>query len=128
MRSAPEPMALAAGSTPRKEQTELSRKLWLATVTLAVALLAVLVAGSAAAKPSKVGKTAAAGGTMNVDLFTDVDYTDPALDYLSTGWEIEYATCLKLMNYPDANGPKSAQLQPEAAAGFPKVSNNGKTY
>ena len=102
----------------------MSRKLWLSAVTVAIALLAVF-AGSAAAKTAKHGKV---GGTMNVDLSTDVDYTDPALDYLSTGWEIEYATCLKLMNYPDANGPKSSQLTPEAAAGFPKVSNNGKTY
>jgi ABC-type oligopeptide transport system substrate-binding subunit len=102
----------------------LSRKLWLSTVTVAIALLAVF-AGSAAAKTGKAG---AVGGTLNVDISTDVDYTDPALDYLSTGWEIEYSTCLKLMNYPDANGPKGAQLTPEAAAGFPKVSNNGKTY
>jgi ABC-type oligopeptide transport system substrate-binding subunit len=102
----------------------LSRKLWLSTVTVAIALLAVF-AGSAAAKTGKAG---AVGGTLNVDIATDVDYTDPALDYLSTGWEIEYSTCLKLMNYPDANGPKGAQLTPEAAAGFPKVSNNGKTY
>jgi ABC-type oligopeptide transport system substrate-binding subunit len=93
-------------------------------VTVAIALLAVF-AGSAAAKSGKAG---AVGGTLNVDISTDVDYTDPALDYLSTGWEIEYSTCLKLMNYPDANGPKGAQLVPEAAAGFPKVSNNGKTY
>jgi ABC-type oligopeptide transport system substrate-binding subunit len=99
----------------------LSRKLWLSTVTVAIALLAVF-AGSG------VAKSGATGGTLTVDLTTDVDYTDPALDYLSTGWEIEYATCLKLMNYPDANGPKGGQLQPEAAAGFPKVSNNGKTY
>jgi ABC-type transport system substrate-binding protein len=102
----------------------LSRKLWLSTVTVAIALLAVF-AGSAVAKTGKAG---AQGGTLNVDISTDVDYTDPALDYLSTGWEIEYATCLKLMNYPDANGPKGAQLIPEAATGFPKVSNNGKTY
>jgi ABC-type oligopeptide transport system substrate-binding subunit len=102
----------------------LSRKLWLSTVTVVIALLAVF-AGSAVAKSAKAGAT---GGTLNVDLTTDVDYTDPALDYLSTGWEIEYSTCLKLMNYPDANGPKGAQLVPEAAAGFPKVSNNGKTY
>src|SRR6476469_13654 len=107
----------------RKEHS-LSRKLWLSTVTVAIALLAVF-AGSAAAK---AGKSGAVGGTLNVDISTDTDYTDPALDYLSTGWEIEYATCLKLMNYPDANGPKGAQLVPEAAAGFPKVSNNGKTY
>jgi ABC-type oligopeptide transport system substrate-binding subunit len=102
----------------------LSRKLWLSTVTVAIALLAVF-AGSAVAK---TGKTGAVGGTLNVDIATDVDYTDPALDYLSTGWEIEYATCLKLMNYPDANGAKGSQLVPEAASGFPKVSNSGKTY
>jgi ABC-type oligopeptide transport system substrate-binding subunit len=105
----------------------LKRKLWLSTVTVAIALLAVF-AGGAAAKSGKSGAVGATGGTLNVDLFTDVDYTDPALDYLSTGWEIEYATCLKLLNYPDANGPKGGQLTPEAAAGFPKVSNGGKTY
>ncbi len=102
----------------------MSRILWLSTVLAAVVLTAVF-AGSAVAKSDK---TEAVGGTLNVDLPNDVDYTDPALDYLSTGWEIEYATCLKLMNYPDANGAKGAQLVPEAATGFPKVSNNGKTY
>src|SRR5664279_5387958 len=90
-----------------------------------VALLAALcVAGAATAKNT----TVKAGGTLNVDLTTDVDYTDPALSYLSTGWELEYATCLKLMNYPDGIGPRTAQLVPEAAAGFPKVSGNGKIY
>jgi ABC-type oligopeptide transport system substrate-binding subunit len=88
-----------------------------------VVLLATLcMAGAATATTAKTG------GTLNVDLTTDVDYTDPALSYLSTGWELEYATCLKLMNYPDGIGPKTSQLIPEAAAGFPKVSNNGKTY
>jgi ABC-type oligopeptide transport system substrate-binding subunit len=91
--------------------------------TAVIVLLAVLCMASAAT--AKTGKT---GGTLNVDLTTDVDYTDPALSYLSTGWELEYATCLKLMNYPDGLGPKTSQLVPEAAAGFPKVSNNGKTY
>src|SRR3954452_584559 len=88
-----------------------------------VVLLATLCMTSAA-----TAQKAKTGGTMNVDLFTDVDYTDPALDYLSTGWELEYATCLKLMNYPDANGTRGSQLVPEAAAGFPRVSNSGKTY
>src|SRR5258707_11663739 len=91
--------------------------------TAVVVLLATLcLAGAATAKTAKTG------GTLNVDLATDVDYTDPSLSYLSTGWELEYATCLKLVNYPDVNGPKASQLIPEAAAGFPKVSNNGKTY
>src|ERR1044071_427842 len=95
-------------------------KLGLALVAL---LTALSVAGAAAAK-----ETVRAGGTLNVDLSTDVDYTDPALSYLSTGWELEYATCLKLMNYPDGFGPKTSQLRPEAAGGLPKVSNSGKTY
>ena len=91
--------------------------------TAVIVLLATLcLAGAATAKTAKTG------GTLNVDLTTDVDYTDPALSYLSTGWELEYATCLKLMNYPDGIGPKTSQLTPEAAAGFPKVSNDGKTY
>ena len=105
----------------------MSRKLWLSTAFAIIAMLAVF-AGGAAANSSHSAKAGATGGTLTVDISTDVDYTDPALDYLSTGWEIEYSTCLKLMNYPDANGPKGAQLVPEAAAGFPKVSNNGKTY
>jgi ABC-type oligopeptide transport system substrate-binding subunit len=89
-----------------------------------VVLLATLcVAGTATAHTN-----VKAGGTLNVDLTTDVDYTDPALSYLSTGWELEYATGLKLLNYPDGIGPRTSQLAPEAAAGFPKVSNNGKTY
>jgi ABC-type oligopeptide transport system substrate-binding subunit len=102
----------------------LKSKLWLSTAAVVVALLAAF-AGSGAATPSRAG---ALGGTLNVDLPNDIDYTDPALDYLSTGWEIEYATCLKLMNYSDANGAKGSQLVAEAAAGYPRVSNSGKTY
>ena len=100
----------------------LRSKLSVAFAAVLVGLLSVF-ASSAAAKSG-----AKQGGTLRVDLFTDVDYTDPALDYLSTGWEIEYSTCLKLMNYPDVNGPKGSQLTPEAATGFPKISNGGKTY
>lgn len=69
-----------------------------------------------------------ADGTLTADLPVDVDSTDPALDYVSTGWEIEYATCLKLMNYPDAGGRKGTRPVPEAAAAYPKVTNAGKTY
>jgi len=105
----------------------LSRKLWLSIVMVAVGASLLLAAGFAGPADS-ASKGVAAGGTLNVDLSTDVDYTDPALDYLSTGWELEYSTGLKLLNYPDKNGAAGAQLQPEAAAGFPKVSGNGRTY
>lgn len=110
----------------------MSRKLWLSIAMLAVGASLLVAAGfastSSASSPASSGKVAKTGGTLNYDLQSDIDFSDPALDYYVPGWEIEYATCLKLLNYPDANGPKSAQLAPEAATGFPKVSNGGKTY
>jgi ABC-type transport system substrate-binding protein len=69
------------------------------------------------------------GGTLNVVMSTDFDYTDPALDYLITGWQLEYATCLKLMNFADdAPSASLAAPQPEAASGLPLVSADGRTY
>src|SRR5690349_20400565 len=90
----------------------------LATATLTMGV----VAGVGGAKSS------VSGGILNVDLPSDVDSTDPALAYLNTSWEIEYATGLKLVNYPDAEAPRGSRVVPEAAAGLPRVSNGGKTY
>jgi peptide/nickel transport system substrate-binding protein len=92
-------------------------------VALALAVLAAGVAVTAA-----TGASGKAGGTLNIDLSTDIDFSDPALAYYVPSWEIEYATQLKLLNYPDANGPRSSQLVPEAAAGMPRVTGNGKVY
>ena len=96
----------------------------LSVVALCAALAIVASAATAARSAAHVTK----GGTLNVDLFTDTDYTDPALDYYAPGWELEFATELKLVNYSDKSGPASSQIIPEAAAGFPKVSANGKVY
>ena len=60
------------------------RSLWLSVATALIAVCACAVFAGAAV--AKTGKANAVGGTMNVDLANDVDYTDPALDYLSTGW------------------------------------------
>ena len=68
------------------------------------------------------------GGTIRVNLASDTDYTDPALAYYSVSWQFEYATALKLLNYPDAPAPEGSRLQPEAAAALPDVSADGKTY
>ena len=95
---------------------------------------ALLVLAGCGGKTSASGTTGTAttpatiGGTYVVELNTDVDYTDPGLDYLTTGWEIQYAVGCKLLNYPDRNGAQSSQLQPEVAAAFPTVSDGGKTY
>jgi len=91
---------------------------------IGVAALAAMVAvtasgGTSAKKASKTLNLAVAA--------TDVDYTDPALAYGVLSWQIEYETCSKLLDYSDVGGG-SSELSPDAAAGFPVVSNNGKTY
>ncbi|HUK96568.1 MAG TPA: ABC transporter substrate-binding protein [Gaiellaceae bacterium] len=58
---------------------------------------------------------------------TDVDYTDPALAYAVPSWQIEYETCSTLVGYSDVGGA-SSELSPDAATGFPVISNHGKTY
>jgi peptide/nickel transport system substrate-binding protein len=89
-------------------------------------------AGSAAAEAAKgpQGKSSvnARGGTLRVNLATDTDYVDPALAYYQISWEMEYATCAKLLNYPDREAPAGSRLSPDAATGLPAVSGNGRVY
>jgi ABC-type transport system substrate-binding protein/tRNA A-37 threonylcarbamoyl transferase component Bud32 len=42
--------------------------------------------------------------------------------------QVLYASCAKLLNYPDASGSAGARLQPEIAAAMPTVSRDGRTY
>ena len=72
--------------------------------------------------------TGTSADTFRVVLAGDIDYIDPALAQSIAEWQIEYATCLKLVNYRDEGGVRSAQLFPEAAAGFPTISRDGLTY
>jgi len=105
----------------------MSRKwLPLALAVCGAGLLALATTASAAPKhASHVGKT---GGTLRVEYGSDVDYIDPALDYLDLGWNIQQIIGCKLLNYPDKNGDPGLQLTPEAAAGQPVISSNGKSY
>ena len=52
---------------------------------------------------------------------------DPAHNGL---WDeqVLYATCAKLVNYPDSAGRNGARLQPEIAAAMPTLSPDGRTY
>ncbi len=104
------------------------KRLWLSVALVAIGASLLLATGLATPSNAASGKATKTGGTLNYDLNQDVDFTDPALAYYVPSWEIEYATCLKLLNYPDANGPKGSTLVPEAATGFPRISNGGKTY
>jgi ABC-type transport system substrate-binding protein len=94
-------------------------------------LVAAAFAGSAA--PTKASKSGSAdakrGGTLRVNLSeTDFEFLDPALAYDSAGWTVLFATNMTLLNYPDKPAPVGNRLTPEAAAAFPTVSKDGKTY
>src|SRR5439155_3315884 len=68
----------------------------------------------------------ATGGTLRVAYDSPRDpETDPAL-YPDPS--ISYATCAKLLNYPDKAGPQGSQLVPEVARSLPSVSADGRTY
>lgn len=110
----------------------MKRKLVL-SVAMAAAGASLLVASALASPagtdavtaPTKKGAT---GGTLRINLADDTDYVDPALAYYQVSWEMEYATCMKLLNYSDKEAPVGSQLQPEAATAMPTVSADGKTY
>jgi peptide/nickel transport system substrate-binding protein len=92
---------------------------------LLASVLLVSATGCGGGGKSAGGK---AVSTLRINLHTDTDYTDPALAYYQVSWQFEYATCLKLLNYPDKAGAPGLQLTPEAAQSMPTVSSDGKTY
>jgi len=107
----------------------MSKRVWFSATALVLGaslLVAASFAGAAASKPLAGQKK---GGTMKLNFSgSDFDYTDPSLAYGVQSWQLEYSTALKLYNYPDKAAPLGGKIQPEAAAGFPIVSRNGKTY
>jgi peptide/nickel transport system substrate-binding protein len=106
----------------------LSRKLWLSIAMFAVGGALLVTAGFASPSGAATKAKAKTGGTLVYDTLGDFQFMDPQISYYNLDWTVLQSTCVKLLNWPDANGPKAAQLQPEAATGFPKVSNGGKTY
>ena len=59
---------------------------------------------------------------------SSIPMDDPALDSSPAAFQIEYATCAKLLNTPDRGAPAGWELRPEVAAAMPKVSADGRTY
>ena len=106
----------------------MQKKSWFSIVALLIGaglLAAAAFAGSASSAPQSKKSGAKVGGTLRVNLSTtDVEFTDPALEYETTGWQIEYATALKLLNWKETK----AQLFPEGASAFPRVGLGGRRY
>jgi YVTN family beta-propeller protein len=71
-----------------------------------------------------------AGGTLRVVQQKDFGPTDPAVlaSYGPQAAQLEYATCAKLLNYPDRPAPPGTRLVPEVAAALPRLSRDGRTY
>ena len=81
----------------------MSKRVWLSIVALAIGVGMLVSAGfasPASSKSSSGGKHGAKGGTLRVDLTSDFDFIDPALDYFSHGWQMQYATSCKLLSFP----------------------------
>jgi peptide/nickel transport system substrate-binding protein len=90
----------------------------------AVAFPVVVALGVAA---SSAPATARDGGTLRVALPQEIPTLDPAL-WRPLVQAIWYATCAPLMAWRDATAPEGFAVRPEAAAGPPKVSSDGRTY
>jgi ABC-type oligopeptide transport system substrate-binding subunit len=86
-----------------------------------------LVAGAAALLVAGAQGRELEGTTLQVDVVGSVRL-DPAYSIGTASWQYQYATGLKLYNLPDKEGAAGLKVVPEAAAGPPKVSKDGKTY
>ena len=107
------------------------RKLWVSGVMAALGtslLLAAAMAGSAAGGNERSDGSERRGGTWRVLLTSDMDHWDPALAYFTHSWNMGTAVQLRLFYYPMVNDNRNQRIQPMAAAGFPRVSNNGRVY
>ncbi len=74
------------------------------------------------------GGRASEGGTARLDTFYDIGSMDPAVAYETEAWQLLYATCANLLNYPDRAGLAGSQLVPEVAQSLPARSADGKSY
>jgi peptide/nickel transport system substrate-binding protein len=108
--------------------TTVARKVGISIAMLAVGGALLVAAAFASPSGAATAGTTKTGGTLVFDNQGDFQFMDPQIAYYQLDWTVLQSTCVKLLNWPDANGPKAAQLQPEAATGFPKVSNGGKRY
>lgn len=100
----------------------------MATVGTCLLVAAAFAGGAANAAPTAKAKAEARGGVLRFDSRSDFDYIDPQLAYFTHTWQMGNAVNLHLLGYPDKDGEEGTRLVPEAAAGLPTVSSDGKSY
>lgn len=98
------------------------------TAVLAVAGATLLAASAFASTTAKSAK-GAKGGTLIVNHnSSDFEWVDPQKCYDTGCGELVWPTSYNLMQYVEKNGVAAKTVYPEAAAAFPVVSKDGKTY
>jgi peptide/nickel transport system substrate-binding protein len=69
------------------------------------------------------------GGTFRIIVLRDgFDSVDPAQAYMPASWALMDVSCALLLRRPDRPPPAGYRPVPEVAAGYPTVSDGGKTY
>ena len=96
-------------------------RVWFSAAMLTVGT-ALLVAAGVASSAERA--EAPRGGTLRLGSVLDVDSVDPALSY---SFRLEFATCAKLFNYPDASGAAGTRLIREVVKSF-TLSGDRRTY
>jgi ABC-type oligopeptide transport system substrate-binding subunit len=98
-------------------------------MTRGVALaFATLLTGAALLVAAELAASASPkGGTVRILSPGEIDSVDPALAYFTDAWELEYATCAKLFNYPDAAGTEGRTPTPEVVHHY-TLSADRRTY
>ncbi len=93
-------------------------------------LVAALMVGTASSATHKANsKDALKGGTLRINENSgDFDFVDPQLAYRTDDWDVIFTTNMGLVSFAEKTGAAGSQLYPQAAASFPTVSDNGKTY
>jgi peptide/nickel transport system substrate-binding protein len=74
------------------------------------------------------GESAPPANTVVVSQSADFATLDPGLAQSPEAWELEYATCAKLLDYPPRSGYRGTRLVPEVASALPTVSLDRLTY
>jgi ABC-type transport system substrate-binding protein len=70
-----------------------------------------------------------AGGTLRMAIPAEsFDTIDPALTAIAGTTTTVRLTCASLMGAPDKPFPAGSRIVPDLAAGYPKITNGGKTY
>src|SRR4051794_2907264 len=107
----------------RRELLRASTEAGAVTILVVVALAAFVVVLNVGQ-----GRSAPPPDTLVVSQSGDFQSLDPALATSREAWELEYATCAKLLDYPPAGGAAGSEVVPEVARSLPEVSADGLTY